>query len=114
MKNLLKTVELLMFLFSMFLFSKTEFAWWWYLVLILAPDVGMLGYLLNTKVGAITYNLFHHKGIAIAILAGSWIYQYPIMELVGIILFGHACMDRILGCELKYSDNFKHTHLGTL
>ena len=32
--------------------------------------------------------------------------------LLGIILFGHASMDRVFGYGLKFGDNFHHTHLG--
>lgn len=100
-----------MFGLSIFAFSLTDFAWWWYLVLILAPDVGILGYVVNTKVGAITYNLFHHKAIAILVFLLGLLLPNAWIELSGIILFGHASMDRMVGYGLKYSDNFKHTHL---
>lgn len=114
MKNLLKLEELVMFLFSVFLFSQLEYAWWVFLVWILAPDIGMLGYAINTSIGALTYNLFHHKGIAIVIgFIGLWL-GVSELQLAGIILFGHASMDRMLGYGLKYSDSFKNTHLGSL
>jgi hypothetical protein len=90
------------------------FEWWWYLVLILVPDISMLGYLVNAQVGAATYNLFHHKGIAIAILCLGWYFSNEWLTISGIILFGHSSMDRIFGYGLKYPDNFKHTHLGYL
>ncbi len=114
MKNSIKLEELVMFLLSIFLFSKLEYAWWVYLVLILTPDIGMIGYAVNTRIGAITYNLFHHKGIAIVVGILGWYLVIPELQLAGIILFGHASMDRILGYGLKYSDHFKHTHLGNL
>jgi len=114
MKSLLKLEELSMLLISIFLFSLLDYPWWVFLALILAPDVGMLGYLVNTQVGALSYNLFHHKGIAILIgFAGYW-WSSPEMQLAGIILFGHASMDRIMGYGLKYPDSFKNTHLGSL
>lgn len=114
MKNQLKLEELMMFLLTIYLFSFLDYAWWIYLLLILTPDIGMLGYLINTKIGASTYNLFHHKGIAILVgFAGFW-WMIPEFQLAGIILFGHASMDRIFGYGLKFSDNFKHTHLGNL
>lgn len=103
-----------MFLFSIVLFSQTDYPWWVFLALILAPDVGMFGYLINTKIGAFIYNLFHHKGIAIVVFCIGWYFSYPVLELTGIILFGHASMDRIFGYGLKYGDSFKHTHLGNL
>ena len=103
-----------MFAASIFAFSNTSFSWWWYPALILLPDIGMLGYVVNTRIGALTYNLFHHKAIALGVwilglyMGNEWI------ELSGIILFGHASMDRIFGYGLKYPDHFQHTHLGWL
>jgi hypothetical protein len=38
---------------------------WLWVILFFTPDIGMLGYLVDTKTGAIVYTLFHHKGIAI-------------------------------------------------
>lgn len=112
MKTTLKLEELGQFLFGAFLFSQLDFAWWWFFVLILAPDIGMIGYLVNTKVGAAMYNLFHHKGIALAILAIGMYREMPYLELSGAILFAHAAMDRMFGYGLKYSDSFQNTHLG--
>lgn len=114
MKNLLKLEELAMFLLSIYLFSLLDYAWWIYLVLILTPDIGMIGYAVNAGLGATLYNLFHHKGIALIVgFLGFW-WAIPELQLAGIILFGHASMDRILGYGLKFSDGFKHTHLGNL
>lgn len=104
----------MMFLLSIYLFTFLDYSWWVFLLLILTPDIGMLGYLVNPNVGSVTYNLFHHKGIAILVgFEGFW-WMIPEMQLVGIILFGHASMDRIFGYGLKFNDNFKHTHLGNL
>ena len=114
MKNSLKLEELAMFGLSILLFSRTSFEWWWFPALLLLPDVSMIGYLFSTRTGAIIYNLFHHKGIAILILAIGLTIQNEWLELMGIILFGHAAMDRIFGFGLKYPDSFKHTHLGIL
>ncbi|MFI5204284.1 MAG: DUF4260 domain-containing protein [Flavobacteriales bacterium] len=112
MKILLILEEAAMFGFSIFLFQQTSFEWWWYPALILLPDIGMLGYLVNSKTGAVTYNLFHHKAVAVAVLCAGSAYDLPWVVLSGIILFGHASMDRVFGYGLKYSDSFFHTHLG--
>lgn len=114
MKNIIKSEELLMFLLSAFLFSQMDYSWWLYFALILTPDIGMLGYAVNTKVGALTYNIFHHKGIAVVLLAVGMYLQMSWLELTGIILFGHASMDRMFGYGLKFEDSFKNTHLGKL
>ena len=114
MKNLLRIEELLMFGLSIYLFSLYNFSWWLYPILILLPDIGMLGYLINTKIGALSYNLFHHKGIAVALFLIGALASISGLALAGIILFGHASMDRIFGYGLKYPDHFKNTHLGTI
>lgn len=114
MKILLKTEELLMFVLGIYLFSLLDFQWWWFLVLILAPDIGMVGYLFGPKIGAASYNIFHHKGVAVLIyLVGSYL-SLPLWQLVGAILFSHSAMDRILGYGLKYDRGFKYTHLGEI
>ena len=114
MDKTIKIEEAAMFGLSIYLFSITDFEWWWYLALILAPDIGMLGYLVGNKFGAITYNLFHHKAIAIVILCLGWYFSNDWLELTGIILFGHSSMDRMMGYGLKHFDSFHHTHLGWL
>ena len=114
MKNTLRLEEALLFIGSIYVFSLTEFEWWWFLALILTPDIGMLGYLVNTRIGAVTYNIFHHRGISVLLLIAGWYLSNDWIWLAGIIHFGHASMDRIFGYGLKYGDSFKHTHLGQL
>lgn len=114
MNTIIKLEEILMFVLGIYLFSLLNFEWWWFLVLILAPDIGMVGYAFGNKIGALAYNLFHHKGLAIAIyLLGSY-FTEPWLQLTGIILFSHAAMDRIFGYGLKYDKGFKFTHLGEI
>lgn len=114
MKLILQLEELAMFGLSIFLFSLLDFEWWWYLVLFFAPDLGMLGYLINTKAGAFTYNVLHHKMIAIMLYLAGIYWNHQILQLAGVILFGHASFDRIVGYGLKYTDSFQHTHLGII
>lgn len=114
MKTTLKVEEFGMFLLSLFLYSQLDYSWWLYAALFFLPDIGMLGYIINTKIGADLYNLFHHKGVAILVLIVGYILDIPALQLAGIILFGHSSFDRILGYGLKYPDNFKNTHLGKI
>src|SRR5690606_34696574 len=114
MKGLIKLEELMMLGLGLYLFSVLDFAWWWFPLLILAPDLGMLGYLLGDRIGAHTYNLFHHKGVAIAIYLTGAYFSIPLCQLVGTILFSHAALDRALGYGLKYEKGFKYTHLGQI
>ncbi|GAA4454453.1 DUF4260 domain-containing protein [Nibrella saemangeumensis] len=114
MKTILQLEELAQFLVSIVLFSQLPFAWWWFPALILLPDIGMLGYLVNPRLGAYLYNLFHHKGIALLVGVMGLLMQQPGVMLAGVILLGHAAMDRTMGYGLKYTTSFKQTHLGTL
>jgi len=112
MRNLIKLEEFFLFLLSIYLFTQLDYAWWWYALLFLAPDLGMIGYIISPRVGALTYNLLHHKAIAVALfLIGAWL-SVPPMQLTGVIILGHSSADRVLGYGLKYPDAFKHTHLG--
>ncbi len=112
MNNLIKLEQIALFVFAIFLFSRTDYAWWWFLALILLPDISMLGYLSGPKIGSILYNTFHHQALAIIALCLGWQMEYDWLFLAGIILLGHSSMDRIFGYGLKYPDAFKHTHLG--
>ncbi|MBI5839058.1 MAG: DUF4260 domain-containing protein [Chloroflexi bacterium] len=114
MKNLLKLEELFMFGLTIFLFSKLDFSWWWYPVLLFTPDLSMLGYLGGTRLGAFTYNFIHHKALGISIFVAGVIFANQALQLAGLILFGHSSMDRVLGYGLKHSDSFQHTHLGMI
>ncbi|KJD36938.1 hypothetical protein PW52_00305 [Tamlana sedimentorum] len=114
MKAVLKLEELLMFVLGMYLFSQLNLSWWWFVGLLLTPDIGMLGYLVNPKIGAYAYNVFHHKGIAILFYFLGVYLQNDIVKLIGVILFSHSCFDRVFGYGLKYITDFKNTHLGKL
>ncbi|MEO8085639.1 MAG: DUF4260 domain-containing protein [Bacteroidota bacterium] len=114
MKNTFKLEEAAMLLMGCFAYSQMDKPWWVFFALFLAPDAGMLGYLLNPKTGSITYNFFHHKGIAVLCWVGGIIFNSPNLQIAGIILFAHSSFDRILGYGLKYPDSFQHTHLGMI
>lgn len=99
---------------SVFLFSLLPYVWWWYPTLFLVPDVGIIGYALNPRAGAWTYNLFHSLATGILLyLLGLYTYT-SFLALAGVIIIGHAGFDRLLGYGLKFQDSFKHTHLGNL
>lgn len=110
----LKLEELASLVLATFYFSTLPYSWWLFALLFFTPDFGMLGYLANNKVGAFTYNLLHHKGIAIALVLLGIYYQLPWLELVGTVLFAHTAFDRIVGYGLKKSKGFKFTHLGVI
>lgn len=114
MKNILRLEEIGFCSLAIFgLYTQSlHFSWWVWILLFLAPDIGMLGYIISTKAGAVTYNLFHHRFFGVAVLAVGYFIAHPYLLLAGLIILGHSSFDRILGYGLKFPDSFKHTHLG--
>ena len=88
--------------------------WWAFALLLIVPDVSMVGYLRGPRVGAILYNVVHDlaTGVAVAGL-GLAIGSVP-LAAAGAILVAHSGMDRMAGYGLKFPDAFQHTHLGRI
>jgi len=80
-------------------------------VLLFAPDLSMLGYLVNLRVGALIYNGVHtYLPPALLLLIGVTAGHAVLMQLAA-IWFAHIGMDRTIGYGLKYATDFKATHL---
>jgi hypothetical protein len=114
MKQLLRAEYVALFLLSIYLFSTVHYPWWWYPALFLLPDIGMVGYLINSRIGAWTYNATHFLGLAALLIAAGIFLDTPILFVFGTVVLGHIALDRALGYGLKYEDSFKHTHMGNL
>lgn len=85
---------------------------WIWVLLFFSPDLSMLGYLVNTRIGAFTYNLFHHRAVALALLAIGFLIHKDVLITGGLLLAAHSSFDRMLGYGLKFPDDFKHTSSG--
>jgi len=103
MKTLIKLEELALVVLSFYLFLDLDYAWWWFPVLFFLPDASMIGYLINKQVGAITYNVVHHKALAVVLYLLGSVTQWPGLQLAGLVMFGHSSFDRVLGFELQPS-----------
>lgn len=114
MKNLLKLEEAGLLLLSLYLFLLTGYPWWLFMLCFLLPDLSMTGYMVNTRIGAVIYNVVHHRGVAVLVYITGILLHVQVVQFIGIILFAHGSFDRILGYGLKYGDNFKNTHLGVI
>lgn len=114
MNQIIKIESVLEFIAAYILFKFLNLPEWYFWAFLLAPDISMIGYLGGNKLGAITYNLFHHKGVAILIALLGWYLQSDITIFIGILLYAHASMDRIFGYGLKYFTGFSDTHLGKI
>ena len=90
----------------------SDYSWWWFAILLLAPDVSMVGYMIDTKVGAAIYNLGHSLVGPGLLLGWAWLDGPNLALAIGSVWLAHVGMDRLFGYGLKYEDAFKHTHLG--
>jgi hypothetical protein len=88
--------------------------WYAFLLLLVVPDVSMIGYLVGPRVGAITYNLGHSQVTAlVAAGIGLAVGSVPVTA-AGAILLAHSGMDRLMGYGLKLPTSFGDTHLGRI
>lgn len=109
---LLRTEGAAIFLLVVLLYYLNGGNWLLFALLLLAPDLSILGYLAGAAKGAAAYNVVHAYPLP-AILAGyGMIGDSPLAVSLSLIWFAHIGMDRLLGYGLKYPTKFKDTHLG--
>jgi len=110
----LRIEGLVMLVGAITLFFTQDKPWWLIPLIIFLPDLFMVGYLGNTRIGAFLYNLGHSYLLPALVCAiGLWQHQQWTLAL-GLLWFAHIGMDRVGGYGLKYPDHFGHTHLGWL
>ena len=104
----------MLFALSLLAYWKSAGSWLLYVVLILAPDLFMLGYLRGPRIGAAVYNL-GHTWLLPGILAAVGILVRTSLTLdIALIWLGHIGVDRLLGYGLKLPTAFQDTHLGRI
>jgi len=85
-----------------------------YFGLLLIPDLSMLGYLFNPRVGAVSYNVVHSYFLPLALAAIAVLLNRTDDIRYLLIWTAHIGLDRFLGYGLKYPTAFGDTHLGML
>jgi Domain of unknown function (DUF4260) len=108
---LLHAEGLAVFAGALVLYFDQDFGWVLLVVLALAPDLSMVGYLAGPAVGALAYDAVHtYVGPVVlgvvGVLAGA---DLPVQ--LALIWLVHIGADRALGYGLKYPTDFKDTHL---
>ncbi len=111
-KTILRLEGAAAFAAAVALYAHAGFSWPMFALLILAPDLAMLPYLIGPRAGAAAYNLVHTYALPLPLaLAGFW-FASPVAAALGLIWIAHIGMDRMLGFGLKYASGFADTHLG--
>ncbi len=86
----------------------------WFLILLITPDISMLGYLRGPRIGAVMYNVVHNWLIGGLFAIAGLMAASPLLGQVGALLVAHTGIDRLLGYGLKYPTSFQDTHLGRI
>ena len=108
---LLRMEGLVLLAASVVLYRHSQANWALFALLFLGPDLFMLGYLVNTRVGALLYNLVHTLFTPGLVMAVMYFAGQPRWLPYLFIWTAHIGLDRVLGYGLKYPTSFKHTHL---
>lgn len=86
--------------------------WLAFIVLLLAPDFSMLGYMANSTIGAWMYNIVHSYALAIVVIIAGYALGIGLLISLGLILLAHIGMDQTFGYGYKYADaEFSDTHM---
>jgi hypothetical protein len=113
-RNWLRTEGIAVVALAVVLYAKSGRSWWIFAALLLAPDLFMLFYLINAKVGALAYNVVHSYVFPLIAAALMLIFDRAGLLPYVLIWVAHIGMDRSLGYGLKYKTAFARTHLGEL
>ena len=109
--TLLRTEGVALLALSVLLYWVNGGSWLLFGVLLLAPDLSMLGYLAGPRVGAAIYNAFHTYALPAVVGTLGMVLASPVAIALALIWFAHIGMDRTVGYGLKYPTSFKDTHL---
>jgi lysylphosphatidylglycerol synthetase-like protein (DUF2156 family) len=112
---LLQRLEgLVLLLAALGFYTQLEQSWWLFLILLLVPDLFMLGYVAGPKVGAAIYNVGHLLVWPVLLIGIGVLVANALLMGLGVIWLAHLGMDRVLGYGFKLSTGFKDTHLGRI
>ena len=97
---------------SALLYGQSGGNWLLFALLVLAPDLSMLGYLAGNSAGAAVYDVVHSYPLPATLATYGWLASNPLALQLALIWFAHIGADRLLGYGLKYATGFKDSHLG--
>lgn len=113
-KALLRLEGLGVFVAATVFYAKLDANWWLFAAVIIAPDLSMIGYLANKRVGAALYNAAHWYVPPLALIAGGIVGHETLLVIFGLVWAAHIGLDRALGYGLEYGEGFGVTHLETM
>jgi uncharacterized membrane protein len=111
---LLRAEGLALLLICLWAYHSRSDSWAQFALLFLLPDLALLAYWVQPRLGAVCYNITHSSIGALALLFVGFAFQMPSLVPLGLIWLAHIGFDRALGYGLKYRQGFSFTHLGVI
>ena len=102
------------FAVSFYIYMQLDYPIWLFFIFLLVPDITMIGYAINKKIGAIVYNFGHSFILPLLVALGYFYFSKDYLLVISIIWIAHIFMDRLLGFGLKYKNSFNKTHIQKL
>ena len=94
------------------LYGRQGQSWWLFVALLAVPDLGLLGYVVGARAGAVAYDLTHtYVGPAAVGIVGL-LTNSGLAIALALVWFAHIGMDRALGLGLQYPDGSGHPPRG--
>lgn len=109
--RLLRLEGLAVLVGALVVYFDAGFGWLLLLLLVLAPDLSMLGYLAGPAIGAASYDAVHTYLLPIALAVAGVLGKSETAVQIALVWFAHIGADRFLGYGLKYPTSFRDTHL---
>jgi len=113
-KKTIRLEYLTILLFLVYTYFSQKYSLWLFLIFLFVPDIAIVFYKINSRIGSIAYNIIHTYTIPIIlVIINNLFFENTIMLTICLIWMSHISMDRFVGYGLKY-DNFKETHIQKL
>ena len=110
----LRIEEVGILLAAVFFCFRVDARWYVFAGMALAPDLGMLGYLVGPRLGAITYNSTHVQAVPLVLGLFAFVTANPALQAIALVWIAHIAFDRLAGYGLKMPSGFTDTHLGKI
>lgn len=106
---ILRIESFFIFLSGIFFYHQFNMSWQFFFIIFFIPDISILAYFINKKIGALFYNLTHNYIFPIILLI--LFYDNTLLLSLAFIWITHIGFDRMLGFGLKSTQGFYYTHL---
>ena len=109
---MLRLEGLIVLIVAVSLYATLGYSWLAFALLFFAPDLALIPYAIDQRVGIGVYNVLHTYTLPLMLGLVGFVAGWPIGLQLALIWLAHIGMDRLVGYGLKYRGALKETHLG--